>query len=66
MKYREDRMESCKKSPGMRSDRPGTTTNVLPLEGSSHVLEGERDGGERLLVGFGGVNETCAYKSTGG
>ena len=54
MKYKEDMMESCKKSPGMRSGRPGTMTNFHPLEGSSHVLEGKRDGGERLLVGFGG------------
>ena len=54
MKYREDMMESCKKSPGMSSDRPGTTTNGLPLEGSSHVLDRGR---RELLGGFGGEGE---------
>ena len=65
MKYREDMMENHEKGPGMRSDRLGITTNVLPLEVSSHVLEGERDGGEMLLVGFGGEKrETSQYKSS--
>ena len=35
-------MENLEKGQEMCSDRPGTTTNVLPLEGSSHVLERER------------------------
>ena len=35
-------MENLEKGLGMRSDRPKTTTNILPLEGSSHVLERER------------------------
>jgi len=35
-------MENLEKGPGMHLDRPGTTTNVLSLEGSSHVLKRER------------------------
>ena len=54
MKYREDMMENHEKGPGMRSDRPGITPNVLSLEGSSHVLERERI---ELLGGFGGEGE---------
>ena len=50
MKYREDMMENLEKSPRMCLDRPGTTPNVLPHEGSSHVLERER---RELLVGCG-------------
>ena len=50
MKYREDMMENLENSSGMCLDRPGTTPNVLPLEGSSHVLERER---RELLVGCG-------------
>ena len=50
MKYQEDMMENLEKSTGMCLDRPGTTPNVLPLEGSSHVLERER---RELLVGCG-------------
>ena len=57
MEYREDMMENLEKSPEICSDRPGTTTNGLPLEGSSHVLERER---RELLGGcgrFGGEGE---------
>ena len=63
MKYREDMMENHEKGPGMRSDRPRITTNVLPLEVSSHMLDGKRDGGEMLLVGFGGEGKGHIYIS---
>ena len=48
-------MEIVEKGPGMCSDRPGITTNGLPLEGSSHVLERERR--ELLLQVVGLVGE---------
>ena len=58
-------MENHEKGPERHSDRPRIMTNVLPLEVSSHMLEGERDGGEMLLVGFGGEKrETSQYKSS--
>ena len=50
-------MENLEKGPGMRSDHPGITPKVLPLESSSHVLERER---RELLGGcvrFGGEGE---------
>jgi hypothetical protein len=52
MKYREDIMESCKKSPGKCSDRPGTTPKSLGLVVSPHVLERER---EKLFEGTAAV-----------
>ena len=65
MKYREDMMENLEKGSGMHSDRPRITTNGLPLEGSSHVLERERR--ELLLevVGLvGGEERDIPYKSS--
>jgi hypothetical protein len=57
-------MENHEKSPGMYSDRPEITPNVLPLDGSSHVLERDREGGEMLLVGLcGGRKGTHLYES---
>jgi len=47
-------MENLGKGQEMCSDRPGTTTNVLPLEGSSHVLERERRELLKVRVRFGG------------
>ena len=61
MKYREDMMENLEKSPGIYSDRPGTTTNGLPLEGSSHVLERESDGFWMVCVQFGGGEKEIAH-----
>ena len=44
MKYREDMMESCKKSPGMCSDHSGTTPKNLDLVVSPTCLrEKERE-----------------------
>ena len=43
-------MENLEKGQEMCSDRPGTTTNVLPLAGSSHMLQRER---RELLGGYG-------------
>ena len=57
-------MKIVEKGPGMRSDRPGITPNVLSLEGSSHVLERER---RELLLQVGGLVGTeerdTPYKS---
>ena len=58
-------MENHEKGPEMRSDRPGITTNVLPFEGSSHVLEREKRMERGLLVGFGaGEKGIFQYKSS--
>ena len=55
MKYREDMMENVEKSPGMCSDRPGTTPKILDLEVSPTCLrEKER---ELLEVWCGLVGE---------
>ena len=63
MKYQEDMMESCKKSPRMRSDHLGTML-ILDLEVSPTCL---REKGKELLainVRFGGGRERdTPYKS---
>ena len=51
-------MENHKKGPGMRSDCPGTTPKVLPLESFFHMLERERDGYGGLCGRFGGGIES--------
>jgi hypothetical protein len=50
-------MENLEKGPGMRTDRPGTTSKVLPLESFFHVLERERDGFWMVWVWFSGGEE---------
>ena len=51
-------MENLEKGPGMRSDHPGITPKVLPLESFSHVFERERDGYGGLCGRFGGGRES--------
>ena len=42
-KYRWDMVEELAESPGMRSDRPGTTPKCPFLGDPFHVLEKERE-----------------------
>ena len=62
MKYRLDMVEKLSESPGMRSDRLGTTPNALPLESFSRASEYERES----LRGYGAdlrkKKETWTYK----
>ena len=58
-------MENLEKGPGMRSDHPGITLKVLPLESFFHVLERESDGFWMGCVWFGGREKRIAhYKSS--
>ena len=59
-------MYNLEKSPGMCSDRPGTTPKSLDLVVSPHVLERERGRAFGGLVRVGGGKErkgTLLYKS---
>ena len=53
MKYREDMMESCKKSPGMCSDRPETTPKSHDLVVSPTCLREKEPFGGLVRVGGG-------------
>ena len=58
-------MENHKKGPGMRSDCPGTTPKVLPLESFFHMLERESDGFWMVCVQFSGREKGITrYKSS--